>query len=69
MRRRSRGMAPGAKLAFFDMGSSTTGLFSTPSNLANMFKVAHQGAGARIHSNSWGTITDAYLQDDKSIDE
>lgn len=48
-----KGMAPGAKLAFFDIGAKN-GELLVPTDLSTyLFPSAHK-AGARLHSNSWG---------------
>jgi len=63
------GMATGAKLAFFDIGDATTEYLSTPTDLANqLFNWAYE-AGARIHTNSWGTSDNTYTSESKDIDE
>ena len=49
-----RGMAPKAKLAFFDiMKSDTSGDLYIPASMSELFHPAYY-AGARIHSDSWG---------------
>jgi hypothetical protein len=48
------GMAPEAKLAFFDVGKTGQQFLSIPSLYDYVFPAAY-GAGARIHSNSWGS--------------
>jgi subtilisin family serine protease len=49
------GMAPKAKLAFFDIGQGDTGALNPPYPLdLNLFPWAY-AAGARVHSNSWGS--------------
>ncbi len=50
------GIAPGAKIAFFDLErarSSRDSIFAVPNNIDEMLSPAYN-AGARIHSNSWG---------------
>ena len=48
------GMAPGAKIAFFDIMDDTTSNLYVPNDLAHaMFRTAYSG-GARLYSNSWG---------------
>jgi hypothetical protein len=63
------GMAPNAKLIFQDAGLENTGCLN---GLANdwqlIFKQAYD-AGARIHSNSWGSsVGGAYDGDSRSVD-
>ena len=49
-----KGMAPGSKLAFFDILPTSTSRLVLPKDLAKtMFPPAY-AAGARLHSNSWG---------------
>lgn len=65
------GMAPDAKLAFFDIGvTQPAGVLIVPTDLSTDMFPAADAAGARIHSNSWGGAswfdaysveTDAYL--------
>ena len=51
------GMAKDAKLAFFDIGVAGAAGLRVPNDLArNMFPLAYT-AGARIHTNSWGSNT------------
>lgn len=47
------GMASGAKLAFFDIGSVDSELF-VPDDLAKWLFPSAYTAGARLYSNSWG---------------
>jgi hypothetical protein len=47
------GMAAGAKLAFFDIGSVDSELF-VPDDLAKWLFPSAYTAGARLYSNSWG---------------
>jgi hypothetical protein len=53
----SKGIAFGARVAFFDLGDSSSNLH-VPSNINSIFPSAYN-AGARVHSNSWGN---AYVQ-------
>lgn len=48
------GMAPAAKLAFFDIGKTGKDLLLVPGLYDDVFPAAY-GAGARIHTNSWGS--------------
>ena len=52
----SRGVAFGAKMAFFDLGNPSGGLV-TPASIENDLFPAAYNAGARVHSNSWGSST------------
>ena len=53
------GVAPGAKLAFYDIGKLTASTLSTPANIGDIFDDLHD-AGAYISTNSWGSSTPAY---------
>lgn len=48
-----KGTAPGAKLVFQGVEDTTGGLGGIPADLGQLFRQAY-GAGARIHTNSWG---------------
>jgi hypothetical protein len=64
------GHASGAKIAFFDMEKSSSpnsGLLIPSPTATYVFKSAYD-AGARIHSNSWGSPLNAIDDDDLSID-
>ncbi len=61
------GMAPGARIVMQDVGSSG-GLSGLSGDLTDMFEQAY-GAGARIHTNSWGADTAAYTSDAQDMDE
>jgi hypothetical protein len=63
------GHAPGAKIAFFDMGSASSGSgISYPSPAGSYVFPPAYNAGARIHSNSWGGTWNGIDTDDLSID-
>ena len=51
---RRAGVAPGAKVAFYDLQSSYSGYMSVPSDLSASLFSALYSAGARVMSNSWG---------------
>jgi len=60
------GMAPKAKIAFWDKMASHGG-FSVPDDLIKAYySPAYENAGARLMSNSWGTDPNGY--DDMSIE-
>jgi len=64
----SKGIAFGAKVAFFDLGDSSGNLY-TPSNLETGLFPSAYSTGARIHSNSWGsTSTYSYADEDLQVD-
>lgn len=48
-----KGTAPGAQLVFQSVEDGQGGLGGIPSDLSQLFRQAY-GAGARIHTNSWG---------------
>lgn len=62
------GMAPNAKIAFYDAGDST-GRISIPSNLVLKTFPPGYTAGARIFSNSWGTTSNAVTYLDIQFDQ
>jgi hypothetical protein len=49
---KSNGVAPDAKIAFYDIGDSSGSLY-VPDDITSIFSAGAQ-AGAWIHSNSWG---------------
>jgi serine protease AprX len=64
------GHAPGAKIAFFDMEDSShpeNGIIY-PSPIGDYVFQAAYDAGARFHSNSWGSSFNFYDSDTISID-
>jgi hypothetical protein len=63
------GMAPGAKLFFQDSGNESSGILAgLTSAYALIFQQARE-AGARIHSDSWGSQTaGAYTADCSDVD-
>lgn len=64
-----RGMAPGAKLVFQSIMTSSGSLGGLPSNLNDLFAQAWN-AGARIHTNSWGSdVNGAYTTSSQQVDQ
>jgi hypothetical protein len=62
------GMAPNARLIFQDIGG-VADLAGIPLDLRDMFTQAH-GAGARIHTNSWGSgVEGIYTSDSQAVDD
>ena len=62
------GMAYEAKIAFFDIGQTGARGLSVPQSLErNFFPFAYK-AGAKIHTNSWGSNSDAYTATARSVD-
>jgi len=61
------GMAYDAKVAFFDIGQTGAGL-NTPYDLSEIFEQGYK-IGARIHSASWGSDSNAYGYSDVDFDE
>jgi hypothetical protein len=55
-----RGIAPDAKVAFNDLGSTATGGIYTPEDLASRYFNYAYAVGARVHSDSWGTNSTSY---------
>jgi len=54
------GMAPGAKLAFMDLSRGRASAVWTPGNLARSYFPRTYAAGARVHSDSWGSDVAVY---------
>ncbi len=62
------GMAPGAKVAFFDYHSAAKG-FAVPDNMYDgYYRPAYEDAGARLMSNSWGTEPGGYDSMSQELD-
>ena len=61
------GMAPGAKIAFVDIGKAD-GTYSIPSNVSILW-VPGYNIGARISTNSWSTKSNVYAFGDLTVDE
>ncbi|BDA48510.1 probable serine protease/ABC transporter B family protein tagD [Coccomyxa sp. Obi] len=55
-----QGMAPGAKMAFQDLGSDNTGTLNVPYDLFYDYFPYNYQWGARVHSDSWGTADAVY---------
>jgi len=55
-----KGVAYEAKVSFTDIGLGDSAGLSVPANLATNFYNVDYDNGARIHSNSWGSNTNAY---------
>ncbi|GAQ81098.1 Peptidase S8 family with Protease-associated domain [Klebsormidium nitens] len=63
------GMAPKARVFVSDMGTGNVGYINPPSDLNNdYFKYAY-AAGARIHSDSWGTSDASYSSMSQDVDQ
>src|SRR5262245_28091006 len=64
------GMAPNAKLVFQDLSSEITGCLEGSSNDLRLIGKQAYDAGARIHSDSWGSMSSgAYTARSQAIDE
>ncbi|EKX41119.1 hypothetical protein GUITHDRAFT_112852 [Guillardia theta CCMP2712] len=63
------GMAPGAKIAFDDVGDSKGALPGIPDDLNTGLFPHSYHAGARLHSNSWGAKFAGYESMAMEIDE
>lgn len=61
------GHASGAKIAFFDMSKDGNSINYPEPVDQNVFKPAFN-AGARLHSNSWGSALNVYQQNVISVD-
>lgn len=62
------GAAPGAKIAFFDLGSSADHTVTTPYDLeAEYFSITY-AANARVHAASWGSNAVHYDSDCVAVD-
>jgi subtilisin family serine protease len=61
------GMAPAAKIAFFDVGFSGSAGLKIPNNPSALFEPG-QAANAKIHSASWGTRDNAYGSGEMAYD-
>ncbi len=63
-----KGVAYDSRIAFFDIGEPGSTKVFPPRNLAKtMFPPAYN-AGARIHTNSWGSDLNSYTTDARNID-
>ena len=60
------GMAPNAKVAMFDIGTSSGGL-SVP-GVSSLFR-AYSEAGAKFHSASWGSNSNSYTSRNRDFDK
>ena len=63
------GMAPHAKLAFFDVDSDGGAYLELPYDLGDELFPPSYAAGARIHVDSWGTAENSYTQDARMMDQ
>jgi len=69
------GIAFRAKTAFFDLqdegtAQSSRNAIRTPSDIIDIFESAFDEAGARLHTNSWGSATNAvYDSRSRALDE
>jgi len=63
------GAAPGAKIAFDDVGDAVGNLGGIPWDLSSGLFPHSYAAGARIHSNSWGSTATNYDMMAMEVDE
>ena len=63
------GAAPGAKIAFDDIGDASGNLGAIPWDLSSGLFPHSYAAGARIHSNSWGSAATYYDMMAMEVDE
>ena len=61
------GMAPDAKIAFFDLGMTEKSFLKVPA-LTDIFNSAYE-TGARVHTNSWGNLGGLYGQMSYDVDD
>jgi subtilisin family serine protease len=62
------GMAYKAKLYFQDIGNTSDSLTGIPSSLTTSYFPNAYNAGARIHSNSWGSPSNTYSAHARDVD-
>ncbi|MFP4051009.1 MAG: PKD domain-containing protein [Thermoplasmata archaeon] len=60
------GMAPSAKIAFFDVGNGDS--LDLPDDLTTMYQTQYD-SGSRIFSNSWGSSSSSYTTDSENTDK
>lgn len=63
------GNAMEAKIAFFDIGRTDSQTLTTPGSLNYGLLVPLYNAGARISSHSWGSSSNSYTSDARSVDQ
>jgi subtilisin family serine protease len=70
---RIRGTAPRARLVLQSVLDQFGGLGGLPDNLSNLFRPPYQQDGARVHTNSWGSVGSEvgglYNQNAREVDE
>jgi serine protease AprX len=68
---RVQGTAPGASLVFQSLLDNGGGLGGIPNDLGDLFDEPYQNDGARIHTNSWGSIVgdSRYDQQCRELDD
>lgn len=65
---RANGVAPGAKVAFYDIQKKNQAYLNMPGIASSMFPTLHS-AGARVMSNSWGSSgADIYSEKSYEVD-
>jgi hypothetical protein len=63
------GIVPAARIAFMDIGDSSTGALTVPANIGTGAFLPLYKQGARVFSCSWGTMnTNYYNTDARSVD-
>lgn len=62
------GVAPDSKIAFFDIGDSNGDLY-IPSDLNNELLKPLHNTGATVSSHSWGSTSNSYTVDARSVDK
>ena len=66
-----RGTAPAARLVLQSVLDSSGGLGGLPNDLNDLFEAPYKNDGARIHTNSWGSIVGdgSYNSNSREVDE
>lgn len=62
------GNAREAKIAFVDIGRSSSSTLTTPGNLNSGILQPLRAAGAKVSSHSWGSSNNAYSTDARNVD-
>lgn len=55
-----QGMAPDARVAFWDLAAGASDMVMPPNDLERTYYLVSYEAGARIHSDSWGSMSKDY---------
>lgn len=63
-----QGMAPEAKVAFWDLSDSSSDMVMPPADMSADYYAVSYSAGARIHSDSWGSTSIQYDSLSREVD-